>query len=105
MALYIDFDDLTPEAHKRLLKEMICGDMVRQLPMSKREAARARMHELTEDEDEDDLEREELVALKEQTINANTPALIPADFGTKRVPSMPPPVASKSAKGRKGKKA
>lgn len=113
MALYIDFDDLTPEATKRLLKEAVCGEMVRQLPMSKRAAARARMHEQAEGEDEEyERDREQLADLKEEAIGSNSVAVSGRDFGPQVVrnpiPDLPGPVAkgnlpkvSKSAKAKR----
>lgn len=105
MALYIDFDDLTPEATKRLLKEAICGDMVRQLPTGKRADAKARMAKYERDEDAESAEheREELVQMSQNSKAAPAVQISQSDFHPS-VLSNPMPAMPAGSKSKPNKK-
>lgn len=105
MALYIDFDDLTPECTKRLLRECMCNDMVRQMPSGKRAEAKARMSKrpYTDDDEQAERDREELVDLRQDAIGPPAVQISQSDFHPSVLSNPMPalPAASKSKPNKK----
>lgn len=115
MALYINFEDLTEDATRRLLKEVVMRDSVRQMPLHKRKKTLARESaedeederaEEDEDEKDADRDREERANLVETYRPGNAPEMTAEDFAENSLPKRltNPPKVSKAGKAGKRKK-
>lgn len=112
MALIVDFDDLKPSAHKRLLKEAVLHQMVRQLPLHRRKDAAKNLRGEEEDEagekheygSQDEYDREQRADLNEKTHGAPAVHITVHDFSPDVVQNAMPDMPKKGGAKTKRKK-
>lgn len=111
MALYVDIDDLSHDAAKRLLRQSMMHQTVAQLPIHKRAAKRKQMEEVENEADsygetgkQADYDRDQLADLKEKTVKGKSVKMTVHDLSEPVRKSMerpPKPVKGKAPKPKK----